>query len=163
MGIQIYDQISIARKLSNVKLHRAFFLEFALKQVQIAQNIAKFGVHTCISNEHPNLWSNFNYEKLVRSETPLFIFARVALEGVQIAHTIEKVGLHVLISNGHPNLWSNLNSKNLVKSETPSCGFAKVGFKGGENSSERWESYSARLSIKWGSKSMIKFQFREIG
>ena len=33
----------------------------------------------------------------------------------------------------------------LVKSETPLCGFAKVGVKGGENSSECRESWSARF------------------
>ena len=44
---QMYDQISIARKLSKVKLRRAFSLEFGLKQVKIARNIAKFGVHAC--------------------------------------------------------------------------------------------------------------------
>ena len=51
----------------------------------------------------------------------------------------------------------------LVKSETPLCGFTKVGVKVGENSSECRESWSARFSIKWASKSMIRFKFREIG
>ena len=37
------------------------------------------------------------------------------------------------------------------------------GVKGGVNSLEHHESWSAHLSIKWASKSMIKFQFREIG
>ena len=85
MGIQIYDQISIVRKLSKVKLRRAFSLEFGLKRVQLAQIIEKIGVHACISSGHPNLSSNFNSEKLVRSETPSCIFARVGLEGVEIA------------------------------------------------------------------------------
>ena len=48
MGMQINDQISIARKLSKVKLCCAFSLKFGLKRVQIARNIAKFGVHACI-------------------------------------------------------------------------------------------------------------------
>ena len=48
-----------------------------------------------------------------------------------------------------------------VKSETSLCGFTKVGVKGGENSSERHESWSARLSIKWAPESMIKFQLQE--
>ena len=38
-----------------------------------------------------------------------------------------------------------------------------VGVKGGENSSECRESWSACFSIKGASKSMIKFQFHEIG
>ena len=48
-----------------------------------------------------------------------------------------------------------------VKSETRLCGFTKFGVKGGENSSERRESWSARFSIKWASKSMIEFQLQE--
>ena len=43
------------------------------------------------------------------------------------------------------------------------AGFAKIGVKRGENSSKHCESWSARLSIKWASKSMIKFKFQEIG
>ena len=68
----------------------------------------------------------FKFEKLVRSETLSFIFARVGVEGVKIARTVAKLGVHVFIWNGHPNLSSNFNSKNLVKSETPSFDFAKV-------------------------------------
>ena len=184
MGIQIYDQISIARKLLKVKLHRVFSLEFSLKRVQIAQNIAKIGVHACISNRHPNLWSNFNYEKLVRSETPSCIFARVGLEGVQMARTIAKVGMHIFISNSHPNLWSNFNYESLVKSETLSFDFAKAWLKGGENGFEKLEtnatyvlvspslskvqnssqfpeSWYAWLSLKWVPKFSFKFQLQE--
>ena len=53
---------------------------------------------------------------------------------------------------------TKFNSEKFVKSETASCGFAKVWVKAGENSSKRHEIWSARLSIKWASKSMIKFQ-----
>ena len=38
-----------------------------------------------------------------------------------------------------------------------------VGLKWGENSSKHHKSWPACLSIKWASKSMIKFQFHEIG
>ena len=69
-----------------------------------------------------------------------------------------KVGVNSYIQNAHLNQWSNFNSKNLVKSETPSCGFAKVWVKEDENRSKRREILSACLSIKWASKSMIKFQ-----
>ena len=50
MGIQIYDQISIARKLSKVKLHRAFFafVKLALKGTEIARNVAKVSVYACL-------------------------------------------------------------------------------------------------------------------
>ena len=74
-----------------------------------------------------------------------------------------KVSVHACLPNGHLNLWSNFDSDKLVKSETLLCSFAKVGLKGGENSSECHESLCACLSIKWASKSMIKFQFLEIG
>ena len=87
-----------------MKLHHAVFLGLGLQGVKIAQNVAKVGVHGYLSNGHPNLRSNFNSEKLVRSETPSFIFARVGLEGFQIDQTIANVCVHVFISNGHPNL-----------------------------------------------------------
>ena len=151
--------------------------------MKIAQNVVKVGVHSYLSNEHPNLWSNFNSEKLVGSETSSFIFARVGLEGVQIARTIAKFGVHVFISNGHPNIWSNFNSETLVKSETSSFDFAKVWLKGGEMALRNWKqmqpfrawfhqvclrSKIARnplkvcmhgylLSTKCANKSMIKF------
>ena len=130
-----------------MKLHHAVSLRLGLQGVKIDQNVVKVGVHSYLSNEHPNLLSNFNSEKLVRSEILSFIFTIVGLEGVQIARTIAKVGVHaVFISNGHPNLWSNFNSENLVKSETPSFVFAKVWLKGRENSSEHHEIFHAHLS-----------------
>ena len=70
-----------------------------------------------------------------------------------------KIALNVLKVGVHSYLPKNLNSEKLVKNETSSCCFAKVGVKGGENILERRESWSARLSIKWASKSMSKFQF----
>ena len=55
MGIEIYDQISIIRNYSKVKLRHAFLLGLGLKVVKIAWNIAKVGMHACLSNGHPNL------------------------------------------------------------------------------------------------------------
>ena len=55
MGFQIYDQISIIRNCSKVKLHHAFSLGLGLKVVKIAWNVAKVGVHAFLSNGHPNL------------------------------------------------------------------------------------------------------------
>ena len=112
MGIQIYNQVSILRSTLKVKLDCTILLGFGLKELKITMNIVKVGVHTYHPNAHQNIWSNFNSDKFVKSETPL-------------------------------------------------CGFAKVGVKGGENRSERCESWSACLSIKWASKSMIKFQLWE--
>ena len=87
-----------------MKLRCVVLPRLGLKGVKIAQSVAKVGVHASLSNGNPNLCSNFNSEKLVRSETPSCIFARVGLKGVQIARNIAKVGVHVFISNGHPNL-----------------------------------------------------------
>ena len=81
----------------------------------------------------------------------------------KIALNITKFGMNSYLPNGHINLRSNFNSKKLVKSETSSFGFSKVSLKGGENKLEHHKSWHAHLSIKWASKSMIKFQFREIG
>ena len=88
---------------------------------------------------------------------------RLGLKGMEIARNVVKVGVHAFLSNGHPNLWSNFNSMKLVKIETPSCGFSRVGFKGVQNRSNHCESWRSCLFIQWASKSMIKFQFREIG
>ena len=55
MGIEIYDQISIIRNYSKVKLCHAFSLGLGLKAVKIAWNVAKVGVHAYLSNGHPNL------------------------------------------------------------------------------------------------------------
>ena len=55
MDIKIYDQISIIRNCSKVKLCHAFSLGLGLKVVKIAWNVAKAGVHACLSNGHPNL------------------------------------------------------------------------------------------------------------
>ena len=123
-----------------------------LEGVQIARTISKIGVHIFIWNGHPNLWSNFNSEKLVKSETPPFIFTRVGLEGVQMARTIAKVGIHVFISNGHARFSFLLE-----------CGFDRARLKGGQNSSERRESWCECLSIQYASKPMIRFQFWEFG
>ena len=113
IGIQIYDQVPILRTTSKVNVHHTVLLGFGLKELKITLNIVKVGVHTYHPNAHQKIWSNFNSDKF-------------------------------------------------VKTETLSCSFAKVGVKGGENSSERRESWSAHLSIKWESKSMIKFQLWEI-
>ena len=53
--IQIYDQISIMRSWSNVKLCHAGLLGFGLKETKIALNIVKLSVHSYIQNGHLNL------------------------------------------------------------------------------------------------------------
>ena len=43
-------------------------------------NITKFGMHSFLPNGNLNLRSNFNYNKLVKSETSPCTFAKVALK-----------------------------------------------------------------------------------
>ena len=62
MGIQIYDQILIIRNCSKVKLRHAFSLGLGLKVVKITGNVAKVGVHACLSNGHPNILSTIKSE-----------------------------------------------------------------------------------------------------
>ena len=136
MGIQIYDQVSILRSWSKVKLHRAVLIGFGLKEPKIALNIVKVGVHYYLPNAHLNLRSNFNFNKLVKSETPSCSFTKVGVKGRET-------------SSEHPESWSAYFSSI----------FARVGIKGGPNSSEQYKILNARLPIKWASKCMIKFQF----
>ena len=131
---------------------------------KIAPNIVKVGIHSYLPNAQINLWKNFNYEKLVKSETPLCCFAKVGLKVGEILCNTMKVYVQYCLSNGHLNLWANFNSKKLLKSETLSSNFTRVGFKRGQNnSSERCKIWPACLFILWASKSMIKFQFLEVG
>ena len=83
MGIQIYDQDSILRNWSKAKLHRAFLLGFGLKESKITLNIVKVGVHWYLPNAKINLRSNFNSNKLVKSETLFFGFAEVGIKAVK--------------------------------------------------------------------------------
>ena len=83
MGTQIYDQISILRNYSKLKLCCMVSLGLGLKEVKIAQNVAKVSVNPCLSNGNPNLLSSFNSKKLVKSETPSCGFVRVWLKGAE--------------------------------------------------------------------------------
>ena len=55
MGTQIYDEVSILRSWSKVKLHRAVWLGIGLKEPNIALNIMKVNVHSYPPNVHINL------------------------------------------------------------------------------------------------------------
>ena len=117
-----------------------------LKGVKIPRNVTKVGVHACLSNIHPKLriWSKLRLH--------LEVLLGFGLKMPKIILNIVKVGMQSYLPNVHLNLWLNFNSKKLVKSETPLCSFTKVGVKGGENSSECREIWSACLSIKRASK-----------
>jgi hypothetical protein len=60
-------------------------LDLGLKGEKIAWNVAKVGVDACLPMEHPNLFSNFNSEKLVKVETPPCVFTRLELKGCEIS------------------------------------------------------------------------------
>ena len=82
--IKIYKKISILRNCSKVKLCRAVSQGLGLKGVKIiAQNVANFGMHDCLSNGHPNLWSSFDSKKYVKNETPSYNFVMVWLKGAE--------------------------------------------------------------------------------
>ena len=48
---------------------------------KIALNIVKVGMHSYFTNADLNLWLNFNFEKLVKRETSLCMFAKAGLKG----------------------------------------------------------------------------------
>ena len=80
--IQTYDQVSILRIWSKLRLHRAVLLGFGLKMPKIALNIVKVGMHSYFPNAVLNLWLNFISKKLVQSETPSCMFLCVPLKWV---------------------------------------------------------------------------------
>ena len=105
--------------------------------MKIAPNIVKVGMHSYLPNAQINLLSNFNFEKLVKSETPLCVLLRLGLKRVKIFRDIVKVHVQACLSNGHPNLSANFNSKKLLKSETLSCSFTRVELKRSQNNSSK--------------------------
>jgi len=52
MGSQIYNQVSILRSTSKVKLNHTILLGFGLKELKITMNIVKVGMHTYHPNVH---------------------------------------------------------------------------------------------------------------
>ena len=123
MGIQIYHQISIRRNCSKVKLQHAFSLGLGLKVVKIAWNIMKVGVHACLSNGHPNLWSSSILRSWSKVKLRRAVLLGFGLKESKITLNIMKVGLHSYLPNAHLNLLSNFNSEKLLKSQTLSCSF----------------------------------------
>ena len=144
-----------------MKLRRAVSAQLGLKAVKIARNVGKVACRLV----YPICIQTYDQVSILRISSKLrlchAILLRFGLKMLKIALNIMKVGMYSYLPNTHLNLWLNFISKKLVKSKTPLCGFTKVGVKGGENSSKHHESWSARLFIKWASKSMIKFQLQE--
>ena len=67
-------------------------------------NIVKIDVHCYLPNAKINLLSNFNSEKLVKSENWLYGFAEVGIKGGEIFWNVSKFCVHTCLSNGHSNL-----------------------------------------------------------
>ena len=63
-----------------MNLFRAVSTGLRLKGVKINRNVAKFGVHACLSNMHPNIWAGLNSKNLVKAETASCIFVKVWLK-----------------------------------------------------------------------------------
>ena len=158
IGIQIYDQIWILRTCSKGKLRQTVSIGLGLKGIKIAWNVAKVGVHACLSNMHPNIWSGLNSKNLVKAETASCSFVRVCLKDGENSSQHRESWRALLFSKCGLNLWLNSNFEKLVKRETSLCSFAKVGLKGGENILECLRSLHACLLIKLESKFMINFK-----
>jgi len=67
-------------------------------------------MHACLSNENPNLLSNFNSENLVKRELHRAVSLRFGLKEGKIAMDITKFVMHSYLPNGHLNLQSNFKS-----------------------------------------------------
>ena len=76
-------KILIRRNWWNVKLHYVVLLRLGLKGVEIYWNVSNISMYACSSNGNPNLCSNLNSKKLLKSETPSCSFDRVGLKGGQ--------------------------------------------------------------------------------
>ena len=63
-----------------MKLRHAVSTRFGLKRVKIARNVAKVGVHACLSNMHPNVSSGLNSKNLVKAKTASCNFFRFWLK-----------------------------------------------------------------------------------
>ena len=76
---------------------------------KIALNIVKVGMHSSFPNADLNLRLNFNFEKLVKCETPLCGFAKVGIKG----------GGNILecLKSLHARMLIKLASKFMIKSK----------------------------------------------
>ena len=142
-----------------MKLRRAVSIGLGLKGVKIARNVTKVGVHASLPNMHPNIWSAFNSENLVKAKTASFSFVRVLLKDAKNSSQHHESWHALLFSKCWFKSMIKFNFEKLLKRETSLCGFAKVGLKGGENILESLKSLHACFLIKLASNFMIKFKF----
>ena len=104
MGIKIYDQISIIRKCSKVKLRHAFSLGLGLKVVKIAWNVAKLGVMLVYLMgiqiyDQVSILRSWSKGKLNCA-----VLLGFGLKESKITLNIMKVGMHSYLPNAHLNL-----------------------------------------------------------
>ena len=71
---------------------------------KINSNIMEIGLQCYLPNAKINLQSNFNSEKLVKSETLLYGVAEVGIKGGEIFWNVSKFHVHTCLSNGHSKL-----------------------------------------------------------
>ena len=154
MGIQIYDQISILIKWSEVKLYPAFSLDLGLKGVQITRNIAKVGIHSCLSNGHPNLWSNFNSKNLVKRQTPSYNFDKVWLKGGENTSEHHEIW-HALLSTK----WATKYTIKFYFQEIVRAFSLRLHLKGVKIARNIMKLGVHGYLLKWVPKSTFKFQF----
>ena len=114
MSIQIYDQISILRNCSKVKLCRAVSLGLGLKGVKIvARNVPKFGVH----DFYPMGIQIYDQVSILRSTSKVKlhhrVFLRFGLKELKRTLNIVKVGVHAYHPNAHKNYDQILIPRNL--------------------------------------------------
>ena len=130
MGIQIYDQVSILRSWSKAKLHHAILLGFGLKEMKITLNIMKVDVHSYLPNAHLNLWSSFNFNKFVNSETLSCGFAKIGITGGEnSSKRPERLSVRLSIKRASKSM-IKFRFEKLVRSETLSFIFGRVGLEG---------------------------------
>ena len=103
------------RNCSKGKLRLAISTALGLKGVKIAWNVMKVGVHACLSNMHPNIWSGLNFKNLVKLRLHRAVLLGFGLKMPKIPLNIVKVGMHSYFTNALLNLWWNFNSKRLFK------------------------------------------------
>ena len=63
-----------------MKLLHAVSTGLGLKGVKIAQNVAKVGVHACLSNMHPNIWPGLNSKNLVKAKTACMLVEQIGIQ-----------------------------------------------------------------------------------
>ena len=86
-----------------MKLRHAFLLGLGLKVVKIAWNVARVGMHGCLSNGHlydqVSILRSWSKAKLHRA-----ILLGFGLKESKITLNIIKVGVHSYLPNAHLNL-----------------------------------------------------------